>query len=145
MLNTLLLIHNLRVEGDTDANPGVVLYASALLFVRIIRILTSVCPALNDKPTMARRYKAFEDGSELLRHLLECSLNSFILTLIKMRNKFLDRLLRLVEFRTTLEQLILLVGKAVVLFESLLVDMLVFLERIVDFLETGSDLKIVSS
>lgn len=72
-------------------------------------------------------YETLEDGGELFRDLLERTLDGFVLTLVKMRDEFLNRLLRLVKFGTALEQMLLLAGKAVILFESLLVDMLVFL------------------
>lgn len=76
---------------------------------------------------MTSWYETLEDGGELFRDLLERTLDGFVLTLVKMRDEFLNRLLRLVKFGTALEQMLLLVGKAVILFESLLVDMLVFL------------------
>ena len=72
-------------------------------------------------------YETLEDGGELFRDLLERTLDGFVLTLVKMRDELLDRLLRLVKFGTALEQMLLLAGKAVILFESLLVDMLEFL------------------
>ena len=89
--------------------------------------MTPVRPALDHEPTVASRYKPFEDGGKLLGNLLERALDGLVLTLVKMRDEFLNRLLRLVKFGTALEQMLLLAGKAVILFESLLVDMLVFL------------------
>ena len=77
-------------------------------------------------------YETLEDGGELFRDLLERTLDGFVLTLVKMRDEFLNRLLRLVKFGTALEQMLLLAGKAVILFESLLVDVGKFLETLVD-------------
>jgi hypothetical protein len=48
--------------------------------------------------------------------------------------KLFDRLLRLVKLFPPLEKLILLIGETIVLLKSLLVDMLVFLERVIDLL-----------
>ena len=89
---------------------------------------------------MAGWDKFLEDGGEFLGDLLECSFNSLVLAEIKMLNELLNGRLRLLEFASSFQKLILLVREAVVLFKRLLVDMLVLLEGFIDLLESGGNL-----
>lgn len=57
-----------------------------------------------------------------------------------MLNELLNGRLRLLEFASSFQKLILLVREAVVLFKRLLVDMLVLLEGFIDLLESGGNL-----
>lgn len=85
---------------------------------------------------MTGGHETLEDICELPGNLFEGTLDSFVLALVQVSYKLLDRLLRLVELPATLEQLILLVCKAVILLERFFVDVLVFLQGVIDFLET---------
>jgi len=87
------------------------------------------------------RDELLENGGELLRDLLEGSLDSLVLGLVEMLNQRLDRLLRRVEFLSPLEQRVSLRREAVVLVKRLLVDVLVLLQRLVDLSEPGLNLR----
>jgi hypothetical protein len=72
--------------------------------------------------------------------LLECPLDGLILALIQNLDQVLNRSLRIIEFLSSLEQAVSLSGEVVVLFERLLVDMLVLLERVIDLLDLVGNL-----
>lgn len=106
-----------------------------MLFVRFFRVNASISLALDNKSTLTCRHKPLKNSCKLFRDLLEGSLNGFVLALIQVSNQLLDRFLRLVKLLAPLEELILLGREAVVLFKSLLVDVLVLLQRVVDLLQ----------
>jgi len=89
---------------------------------------------------MPGRDELLENGGELLRDLLEGSLDSLVLGLVEMLNQRLDRLLRRVEFFSPLEQRVSLRREAVILVKRLLVDVLVLLQGLVDLSESGLNL-----
>jgi hypothetical protein len=129
------------VEGHADTNASVVLHTLTGLIVRIFFLSnTLISLALNDQPTTTSWNQTLEDRSKLLGDLFESSLDGLILSLIQDLDKVLDRRLRIIKFLSSLQQAVSLSGEVVVLFECLLVDMLVFLERIIDFLEFGRNL-----
>ena len=86
---------------------------------------------LDYQPTSTSRYQLLEDLLKVLRDLLECALNCFVLALIKNFYELLDRLRRLVKIFATLDELVALLGEVVVLFERFLVDMRELLEPLV--------------
>ena len=89
----MLLIHNLGVEGHTDADAGVVIHAGGLI-VRLLGgaalVLAPVGLALDDQPAVARGHELLKDSGKLLGHLLERALNGFVLGLVEMLNQLLD-------------------------------------------------------
>jgi len=70
-------------------NKTIVFQCSAIY--KKLTYITSIF--LHDKHGMTGRNKFLEDGREVLRHLLECQLDSFILTLVEMIDQIFDRLL----------------------------------------------------
>jgi hypothetical protein len=82
LLNSLLLVM-LAVEGHADTNTSVVLYTLARLVIRVFFFsCTLISLALDDQSTTTSWNQSFENRSELLGDLLECSLNGLILSLI---------------------------------------------------------------
>lgn len=142
LLDLLLLVQSLGVERDADADTSVILHTAARFLVRMLRILTAVRPSLNDKTTVTGRDKTLKDVGKLPRYLLERPLDLLILDLVQMRNQLFDRFLRSVELLSSLQELVLLRSEAVILFKSLLVDVLVLPECLVDLLEPGVDLNL---
>jgi hypothetical protein len=84
---------------------------------------------------MTRWHELLEDGGELLGDLLEGALDGLVLALVKMRDELLDGGLGGVEFLAALEELVFLICEAVILLKGFLVDVLIFLERLVDSLD----------
>lgn len=142
LLDLLLLVHDLGVERHTDPDAGVALHPRHGFRVRLVGgpVLAPVRLALDDEAPVARRHQLLKDGCELLRDLLERPLNRLVLLLVEMLDQGLDRLLRRVQLLAPLEKLLTLCGEAVVLIKRLLVDVLVLLERLVDFPESRFDL-----
>ena len=91
LLDSLLLIQVLRVERHADTDTNVVLYAAASFFVRLVGVLTTVGSSLDDESTVTSRYELAENGGKFLGHLLEGSLNSFILSSIQMLHELFNR------------------------------------------------------
>ena len=140
LLDLLLLIH-LRVERHFDANSSVVLDTPSILFVRVF----SVSPALvgfplDDQASTSSRNQPLEYFREFFRDLLEGPLNCLVFALVKMRDQLLDGRLGGIKFFSSLQKLLLLCCKAVVLLKGLLVDVLVLLELFVDILQPLRDL-----
>lgn len=140
LLDSLLLVQVLRVERDADAHTNVIFNTASSLLVGLVTVSSTICAALDNETAVTGRYKLSKDGGKLLGYLLEGTLNGFILSAIEMFNELFNRPLRGSEFFSSLHQLILLCGEVVVLFKSLLVDMLVLLQCFVDLLEFGRDL-----
>ena len=79
LLDALLLVEFLGVERDTDTDSDVVVnLAGGLLVVRLLGVVAGISPALDDEATVGGWDKLLENGGELLRDLLECSLDSFV-------------------------------------------------------------------
>lgn len=76
--------------------------------------------------------------------MLERTLDCLIFALVENLYQFLNRGLRVIEFFSSLRKAITLRREAVVLFEGLLVNVLVFLQSLVDFLEFRRNLILVS-
>lgn len=140
LLNTLLLVLGLGVEGHADADARVVLDGAALLLVRVLGVHAAVGAALDDEAAVAGGHELLEDGGELLGDLLEGAFDGLVLALVQMRHELLDRLLRLVQLLASLEEAVLLRREAVVLVQRLLVDVLVLLERLLDLHESRRSL-----
>lgn len=141
LLDLLLLVRDLGVERNANANTRVVLHTGRLL-VRLDRavFVTSVRLALDDQTAVTGWHELFENSCKLLGHLLKSPLYRFVLGLVQMLNQLLNRFLRSVELLASLEELLPLRGEAVVLVESLLVDVFILLERLVDFAQSGLNL-----
>ena len=147
LLDLLLLVHDLGVERDRDADARVALHAGGrLLAVRLVRVVARVLfaatvrLALDDQPPVAGRDELLEDSRELARDLLERALDCLVLFLVEMLDEGLDGLLGGVELFAALEELVALGGEAVVLVEGLLVDVLVLFEGFVDLAQPRLDL-----
>ena len=91
-----------------------------------------VNPSLNDQPPPSCRNKPLKYLLEILRNLLEGTLNRFVLALVEHLHQLIDRFCRFLKLFTTLPELVALFREVVVLFESLLVDVGEFLETLVD-------------
>lgn len=91
LLDSLLLIQVLRVERHADTDTDVVLDATASFFVRLVGVLATVGSSLDDESTVTSRYELPENGGKFLGHLLEGSLNSFILSSIQMLHELFNR------------------------------------------------------
>ena len=144
LLDLLLLVHHLGVERNADAYADIVVDAILCgLLIRVLGLLSmAIGLALDDEPTMASWDKALKNLRETLRDALERPLDGHISRLVKMSNEFFDGGLGSIKLLSSLEQLLLLCGEAIVLLEGLLVDMPVLLQGFVDFLESRSDLMI---
>jgi hypothetical protein len=139
LLNTLLFIV-LAIERDTDTDTGIVLNAFVVLILRLVFCNSLVSLALDDETSTTCWHETLEDSGKLPRDLLEGTFDSFILALVKNRDKLLDRGLRRIKFCTTLCEGFSLVGKVVVLLKGLFVDVFVLLKSIVDLLEALDNL-----
>jgi hypothetical protein len=140
LLDTLLFIM-FAVERNTNANPSIVLDRFTLLIIRVIIHGTSLISlSLDNETTTAGWDEALENGGEFLGNLLKCSLDGFIFTLVQDVDKFLDGALGGFELLATLGEGVTLLGKVVVLLEGLLINVLVFLQCLVDFLKTFGNL-----
>ncbi len=98
-------------------------------------------PSLNNEATATSRNKLLEHFFKVLSYLLECSLNSLILALIKGFDQFLDRFGRFVEVFSPLNQLVALFSKVVVLLKSFLVDVGELFEAFIDSVQLLHQLK----
>jgi hypothetical protein len=140
LLDLLLLVH-LRVERYFDANSSVILDTAAILSVRVFGISPALVSfPLDDQAPTPCRNQPLKDLREFFRDLLEGPLNCLIFALIEMRNQLLNGRLGSIKFFSSPQKLFLLRCKAVVLLKGLLVDVLVFLEFLVDILESLRDL-----
>jgi hypothetical protein len=87
----LLLVENLGVERDTDADAGVVFHPGNLVLVRVdLAVLTAVGFALDDEAAVTSGNELLEDGGKFLGYLFKRTLYRFILRLIEMFDKLLD-------------------------------------------------------
>jgi hypothetical protein len=129
----------LAVEADADPNARVVLHALARLVVAVLILRgarLAVRLALDDEPALARGHEPLEHGRELTRDLLEGALDGLVLALVEVVDELLDRALRRVELRPPLLERVALLGEIVELLKGLLVDVRVFLERLLDGVES---------
>jgi hypothetical protein len=112
---------------EADANPySCVIFNTfppvvlALLILFLSRL--DISSSLYNQTTFASWHQFLKDGCKFARHLLEGSFNGLIFALIQMIDQLLDRLLRGIQLCSTLDQGLPLLGKIVVLFKSLLID-----------------------
>ena len=132
------------IEANTDSNTNIILNTIPCFFIRIFFLShTTVCFTLNNKATTTSWDKTLENLSKLPRYLLECSLNGFILTLIKDFNEFLNWWLGIIEFLPTFSQTITLSCELIVLFECLLVNVFILLESFLNLFESRLNLKML--
>jgi hypothetical protein len=78
----LLLVQNLRVERDTDADSGVVLHPDGLVVRFHLPVLAAVGFPLDDEPAVASGDELLKNIGKFLRDLPESALNCFVLGLV---------------------------------------------------------------
>ena len=91
--------------------------------------------SLNDESSTSCRNKLLEDFFEVACDLLECPFDGLILPLVEYFNEFLNRLGRLVEVFSALNELVTLLCEVVVLLKRLLVDVGELLEAFVNIVQ----------
>ena len=143
LLNLLLLIHHLGVEGHTDADASVIIHAGRLIVRLLGGAALGLAPvglALNDQSTVPSGDELLKDGGKFLGDLLERAFYGFVLGLVQMLDQLFNRRVRRVELLAPLKQLVPLRGEVCVLIKGLLVDVLVLFEGLVDLSEPRLDL-----
>jgi hypothetical protein len=127
----------LAVKAHADPNPGVILHTlpRLLLAILLLRAHLAVRLALDHQAALARGHQPLEDRRKLPGHLLEGALDGLVLALVEVVDELLDRALRRVELRAPLLERVALLCEVVELLESLLVDVRVLLERLLDGVE----------
>ena len=132
------------VEGDGDADARVVFHTVALFrrgLVCIVAAGLTIGFPLDDEAAAAGGHEASEDGGEFAGDLLEGAFDCFVFALVEDVDEVADRGLRGVEFGAAGGEGVALRGEVGVLLDGFFVDVAVFLEGFVDFVEAFDGLE----
>lgn len=141
-----LLIVVFAVEADADADARVVLDGflpggGGVVLARgaVFSLLPCVDFPLDHQPPPSGRHEFLKHLGELPTHLLERPLDGFVFPLVQHGDQLLDAVLRGFQLPAPFRQRVPLGGEVVVLLKGLFVDVAVFLQRFVDFMQFLDD------
>ena len=92
-------------------------------------------PSLDDKLPTSRGHQLFKDFFEVLCDLFECSIDSFVFSLIECLDQLLDAPRTPIKVFSPLEQGISLLREVAVLFESLFVHVRKLFETLINSMQ----------